>query len=80
MAKQGIELKLLFKSPEEAKILYWGVRPDIVLQQRRSKTKFNCRGKSIELVIIAEDKNALRASFSSIMSHLSLAKKIAEIR
>ncbi|MCX8190248.1 MAG: KEOPS complex subunit Pcc1 [Candidatus Diapherotrites archaeon] len=79
MLEQIIELKLLFKSTAEAKIIYWAVKPDVMKHQRRSETRFRRSGHTLEIFIRAHDKNALRASFNAIMSHLSLAKKVTEI-
>ena len=67
-----LEIKIDFDSKEKLDSFFGSIKPELDSEFARSETKIASKGKSLEVMIRASDKTALRASLNSIMKPLKL--------
>lgn len=74
-----LEVSIDFDSPKEAKDFFTSIKPEIVNDFDRSKTRVLKSSNVIDVEISASDKTALRASFNAIYKSLKLFTQVREL-
>jgi len=71
-----LKIKIDFDSKKQLDSFFGSIKPELDSEFARSETNIASKGKSLEVMIRASDKTALRASLNSIMKPLKLFNQL----
>jgi KEOPS complex subunit Pcc1 len=75
------EFKIKFDSLDEAKLVLKSIEPEIqTAPSEKSSVKINLDGKTLKLIIDAEDTPSLRASVNSYFRWITLSHEVNSLK
>lgn len=75
------EFKIKFNSLDEAKLVLKSIEPEIqTAPSDRSSVEINLDGKTLKLIINAEDTTSLRASVNSYFRWITLSHEVNSLK